>query len=232
MIPSRRRVLATTLLLVPFFAGSAALNDESDFQKRNIHGWRIFIEAKLADNPTLVAPMIEKLEAQLSQVATKVPSPQFDRLRETPIWLIHTDPYMEAQDFLGLYHFSADWLVENGYPPELHQAIQFDKRFGIEHGPGIVFHELAHAYHDRELGLESPQIIELYEQANAKAAGARDRCPREGGEGIYAFSNVEEFFAVFSHAYLGATCVYPNNRNIIRLRHPEMLDYLQEVWGF
>ena len=188
------------------------------------------IETRLAENPPLVAPMIEKLEAQLSRIAAKVPSPQVDRLRETPIWLVHTDPYMEAHGILGLYHFSAGWLVENGYPPELHQAVHFDSSFGRADGPGVVFHELAHAYHDRELGLEDPRIIELHEQAKAKATGALDRCPRH--DIPFAFTDVGEFFATFSQAWLGGTCFYPHNRNVIRLMHPEMSDYLNEVWGF
>ena len=228
MIPTRAWVLATSLLSALLIASSTTLSDEADHRERDIHGWRIIIEAKLAETPSLLAPMIEKLEAQLSQIVAKVPSPQIDSLRQTSIWLIHTDPNMEAQKLLGWYHFSADWLAENGYAPELHRAIQFDKRFGREHSQGIVFHELAHAYHDRELGLENPRIIELHERA--KAVGARDRCPREGG--TYAFSNVEEFFATFSQAYFGGTCSYPNNRNVIRLMHPEILDYLSEVWGF
>lgn len=230
MIPSRTWVLAASLLLAATFAGSAMLAVESDYQERDIHGWRIVIETRLAENPPLVAPMIEKLEAQLSRIAAKVPAPQVDRLRKTPIWLVHTDPYMEAHDFLGLYHFSFEWLVENGYPPELHQAIQFDQRFGRESSPGIVFHELAYAYHDRELGLENPRIIELHEQAKSKAAGAIDGCPRH--DIPFAFTFVEEFFATFSQAWLGGTCFYPHNRNVIRLMHPEMSDYLNEVWGF
>ena len=230
MIPTRTWVLAASLLLAALVAGSATLSAETDYQERDIHGWKIVIETKLAEDPLLVAPMIEKLEAQLSQIAAKVPSPQIDRLRETPIWLFHTDPHMEAHEFLGLYHISVDWLAENGYPPALHQAVQFDKRFGREHGPGTVFHELAHAYHDRELGFENPRIIELYEQAKAKVAGVRDGCPCD--DVPFAFSYVEEFFATFSQAYLGGICFYPNNRNIIRLMHPEMLDFLNEVWGF
>ena len=230
MIATRTWVFAASLLLAALRAGSATASDESGYQERDIHGWKIVIETELAEDPSLFAPMIKKLEAQLSQVVAKVPSPQVDGLRKTPIWLVHTDPYMEARDILGQYHFSAGWLARNGYLPELHQAIQFDNRFGREHGPGIVFHELAHGYHDRELGLEDPKILELYERAKAKAAGSRDRCAREGA--TYAFSNVEEFFATFSHAYFGATCAYPNNRNIIRLRHPEMLNYLNGVWGF
>ena len=206
------------------------MSDEADYQERDIHGWKIVIEARLAEDPSLVAPMIEELEAQLSQVAAKVSSPQIDSLKKTPIWLVHTDPYMEEHDILGTYNFSTDWLAENGYPTALHQAIQFDKRFGKEHVQGIVFHELAHAYHDRELGFENPRILELHEQVKATATGALDGCPRD--EVPYAFSDVEEFFAMFSQAYFGGTCFYPHNRNVIRVMHPEMLDYLNEVWGF
>ncbi|MXY32755.1 MAG: hypothetical protein F4Y60_01425 [Boseongicola sp. SB0664_bin_43] len=230
MVPSRTWVLAASLLLAATFAGSGTFGDETDYQERDIHGWRIVIEARLAESPSLVAPMIEKLEAQLFRIAANVPSPQVDRLRKTPIWLVQTDPYMEAQDFLGLYHFSAEWLVENGYPSELHQAIQFDQRFGREYSPSIVFHQLAYAYHDRKLGLENPRIIELHEQAKTEAAGALDGCPRH--DIPFAFTDVEEFFATFSQAWLGGTCFYPRNRNVIRLMHPEMSDYLNEVWGF
>ncbi|MYA87095.1 MAG: hypothetical protein F4X97_01325 [Boseongicola sp. SB0662_bin_57] len=230
MSPTRTFVLAASLLLAALFAGSATSSEETDYREREILGWKIVIEARLAENPSLVAPMIEKLEAQLSRIAENVPSPQIDRLRETPIWLVHTDPYMEAHRILGLYHFSAGWLVKNGYPPELHQAIQFDSNFGRKDGPGVVFHELAHAYHDRELGLENPRIIELHEQAKAKAVGALDGCPRH--DIPFAFTYVEEFFATFSQAWLGGTCFYPHNRNVIRLMHPEMSDYLSEVWGF
>ena len=96
MIPSRTWYLAVSLLLAATFAGSGTIGDETDYQERAIHGWRIVVEARLAENQPLVAPMIEKLEAQLSRIAAEVPSPQVDRLRETPIWLVHTGPHLRC----------------------------------------------------------------------------------------------------------------------------------------
>lgn len=218
------------LLLIPLFAGLSALGRETGFEDRTLHGWRVVVETALIEDPDLFNPMLERLDVQLSEIATKVPAPQLVVLQETPIWLVRSDTYAERQGLLGLYFFSTDWLAQNGYPPELHQAIQFNGNFGREPSQNIVFHELAHAFHDRALGLDNPEIIALYNAAQEAAKGARDRCPREGG--TYAFSNVDEFFATFSQAYFGGTCAYPNNRNVIRLRHPEVFSYLQTVWGF
>lgn len=221
-----------SVLLAVLMMGSPALGDThaqpAQYSEINIEGWRVFVAESLNKDPPTVSLMLGKLEKQLADVKIRVSENAVNILRETDFWLVTSDPYSEREDLVGLFFFSKEWMRDNDYDVQKHLDVQFNKRFAVNESNSIVFHELAHAYHARHLEIDDPKIADLFALAKGQATRAFDKCPR--GETPYAFTDPEEFFATFSQAYFGSTCAYPNNRNIIKLYHPEIALFLKEVW--
>jgi hypothetical protein len=135
------------------------------------------------------------------------------------------------------YHPSADGLQENGYPVELAKSVhipeaaQFVNPRHDHEQPWSVMHELAHAYHDRELGFDEPRILAAYQEFCRQpqytdvlhVAGEQRR--------HYALTNEKEFFAEHSEAYLGTNDFYPFVRGELLQAEPALYRLLQDIWG-
>ena len=82
--------------------------------------------------------------------------------------------------------------------------------------PAFVLHELAHAYHDRDLpkGFGNPEIAAAF--ARAKESGKYDKVERHLGNGrpntfekAYAMTNPMEYFAETTEAYFSPQRLLP-----------------------
>ena len=103
--------------------------------------------------------------------------------------------------------------------------------------PWFVLHELAHAYHDRELpkGFGNPEIAAAY--ARAKESGKYDKVERHFGNGrpntfekAYAMTNPMEYFAETTEAYFGRNDFFPFTRDELKKHDPDMLELLGKLW--
>lgn len=104
--------------------------------------------------------------------------------------------------------------------------------------PWFVLHELAHAYHDRELpkGFANPDIAVAY--ARAQDAKRYDRVERHFGNGrpntfekAYAMTTPMEYFAETTEAFFGRNDFFPFTRDELRKHDPHMFEVLGKLWG-
>ena len=95
----------------------------------------------------------------------------------------------------------------------------------------MVFHELAHAYHDQILSFDDSRIIANFE--NAKRAGSYENVTLYTGAKVrhYALTNHKEYFAECSEAYMGVNDFFPFVRAELREHDPRMHALMESIWG-
>ena len=157
------------------------------------------------------------------------------RLREVPLWFSPGYPGVRPR---AEYHPDAGWLRANQRNPAMARAVEFTniRIFAAEarRMPNFALHELAHAFHDRVLGFEQPDIKAAYEQA--KAGGKYDRVERQDSEGrkrfdrAYALTNHKEYFAETTEAFFSRNDFFPFTRAELEAHDPEMFKLLERLW--
>src|SRR5205823_1735015 len=102
--------------------------------------------------------------------------------------------------------------------------------------PNFALHELAHAYHDRVLGFDRPDVKDAFERA--RTSKSYDRVERRHGDGrpntfekAYAMSNPQEYFAESTEAFFSRNDFFPFTREELKKHDPEMFALLQRLWG-
>ena len=210
------------------------------YQTQTVEGWTVHVaERLLAEAQPETERALEILRAQLQEVVRVVPAEAVVKLKEVPLWFSLEYPGIRAG---AEYHPGRKWLVDNGRNPEMVQGVEFtDIRIfeaELDRMPNFVLHELAHAYHDRVLSYENPEVVKAFDRA--KESHSYDDVERWNGsqavapktrERAYAMSNPMEYFAESSEAYFGRNDFYPFNREELSKHDPEMVELLVKVWG-
>ena len=133
-----------------------------DYRALWLRGFRVCLaESLAAEEPTLAERVLTALDEDLSIIGNELPAHAFTFLKRVTIWA------EQAQDFPGgVYHPSARWLANNGYPEAWARGIQLGHAQNymswVEQQPAIVLHELAHAWHHQALGYDNPEIEAAY----------------------------------------------------------------------
>jgi hypothetical protein len=134
------------------------------------------------------------------------------------------------------YHSSADWLREHQMNPEKAQAVEIANcrnflEWTRHDQPWMVLHELAHAYHDRELGFENAEIKACWDRA--VDAHIYESVQHIDGRKVrhYALTDAKEYFAEMTEAYFGTNDFYPFVRAELKEVDPRMHDLLEKLWG-
>lgn len=209
------------------------------FETRKLAGWTVHINSSLlADDPRLTARALELLRMQLDEIVRVVPAAAVAKLQQVPLWISpeyrNTPPRAE-------YHPNPEWLREHGRDPAMARGIEFTnvRIFEAEtrRMPNFALHELAHAYHDRELrdGFANGEIKTAYEKA--RTSGKYDRVERRDSDGrksmdrAYAMTNPQEYFAECTEAFFARNDFYPYARDQLKQHDPEMFDLLIKLWG-
>jgi len=199
----------------------------------SVTGWTVHVSETLRTaDPAAIEQAMRLLEQQLREVARTIPPRPLAKLRQVRIWM---SPQPAGFRPTGEYHPDANWLNKNGRDPAMARAIQFTNipRFAAEirRMPAMVLHELAHAYHDRQLGFDEPRIRAAfddavkagrYEQVRESSSGERRRA--------YALTNHKEYFAELTEAYFGVNDFFPFHRAHLREHDPAMARLLGELW--
>ena len=126
------------------------------------------------------------------------------------------------------------WLRDNQMNPAKAKGVELAnaKNFltWTRDQPWMVLHELAHAYHDRVLRFDHPEIRKAYD--NAKAEGRYESVLRISGvkERHYALTDPMEYFAEGTEAFLGTNDFYPFVRAELRQHDPTLYRLLEEIW--
>jgi GH43 family beta-xylosidase len=202
---------------------------------RNIEGWTIHMDDRLlrGADAGLGQRALRLLENRLFQIALVVPADKVQCLRQVPIWLDRTHGELKGMQ----YHPSADWLRDHGYSTNLAKCVHIPdaSRFLTPEDhyvrqPWAVLHELAHAYHDRVLGFDNPEIAAVWKRV--KESGHFDSVLHiyGGKKQHYALTNQKEFFAEMTEAYFGMNDFYPFNRGELKQSEPEVFELLRRIW--
>ena len=198
-----------------------------------LEGWTIHVSDELRRSaPAKTDEALRLLGEQLKEVARVIPPGPLLQLKKVPVWLSPLPPGFEPK---GEYHPDVGWLKEHHRDPAMAKAIQFTNipRFAaeIKRMPMMVLHELAHAYHDRVLGFENPEIIQAYEQA--VKSGKYDLVQESSSGAVkkaYALTDHKEFFAELTEAYFGVNDFFPFNRAQLQRHDEAMYELLGKLW--
>jgi len=204
-----------------------------DHERQTVEGWTLHVDTRLLGPEKDVGePALKILAAKLYEITLVVPEAALAKLREVPIWL-------DLDHRLGgmQYHPSAGWLKGHGHDPAMAKAVHIpNARYFVRvcrpnNQPGVVLHELAHAYHDRVLGFDDPKIRAAYDRA--VKAGRYESVLHIYGKMTrhYALTDHKEYFAEASEAFFGTTDFYPFVRAELKQHDPPLYEVLEEVWG-
>ena len=202
---------------------------------RPIEGWTVHIDPALlaGEHADEGAAALTMLANHLQRIKILVPQPQLSDLQKVGIWIEHDHPRLKSMQ----YHPSRGWLVANRHDPRLTkmvhitQARELLSRQQMLKHPAVILHELAHAYHDQFLDFDHPEIIAVFEQA--QAAGIYEKVLLYTGEQVkhYALSNHKEYFAEGTEAYFYRNDFYPFVRAELKEFDPKLHDLLEKIWG-
>jgi hypothetical protein len=212
---------------------------EPIYETRTLRGWTVHINRKLlADEARLTAKALELLDRQLDDITRVVPRAAVEKLQRVPLFF---NPEYPGVRPIAEYHPDAGWLRTHGRDPAMAKAVEFTNvcifEAEVNRTPWFVLHELAHAYHDRELpqGFRNPEIVAAY--ARAKESGKYDKVERHHGNGrpntvekAYAMTTPMEYFAETTEAYFGRNDFFPFTRDDLKKHDPDMFELLGKLW--
>lgn len=216
-----------------------AAGDGRPWEERRIEGWRVLVSRALVDaHAAATAEALDLLAGQLREIVRVVPAAAVARLRAVPL---HLSPAYAGIGPRAEYHPDAGWLRRNGRDPSMEKGVEFTNVliFPAEtrRMPNFVLHELAHAYHDRELpgGHANAEVIAAFERA--RAAGGYERVERQDAEGrrtverAYALTSPPEYFAECTEAYFSRNDFFPFCRAELERHDPQACRLLEKLWG-
>jgi hypothetical protein len=229
---SRSLTLSLALALASLSLRPAApAAEDVRYAVREIEGWSVHVDTRLLGEDPPGPDALELLRVKLFEVRRTVPAAALAKLREVPIWLSADDGACAC----ACYHPSPEWLRENGHDEAKARAVEITRAelfvaWSLDQ-PSMVLHELAHAYHHRELGYDDPRLVAALERV--RAAGTFDAVLRYDGstQRHYALESPMELFAEMSEAWFGVNDFWPFVRAEVLSADPETAGLLREIWG-
>ena len=205
---------------------------DTGYSEAVLHGWRVLVSKQLlAQDGALALQVLNLLDAQLNTIQSKVPLKAVQALQAAPIWLELQTPGLRGAQ----YHWSADWLSSNGYDPRKARAVEIaSARDYLEWSqlqPSIILHELAHAYHDRVLGKDHPELLSAFNSAGNRGL-YESVASAQGPVGrAYALNNYLEFFAELTEAYFVRNDFFPFTRDELHQYDTVGYAMIESVWN-
>lgn len=230
------RLFALLLLLPCWTLAAEAETTFFDPVALELEGWTIQVDPALlpgGDAAALGSNALSVLQAQLIMIRQVLPAEPLTKLRSCPIWMEHNHPTLGSLQ----YHPGVDWLIKNDCDPRLVRHVHIPRAehlvapYMMRKQPWVMIHELAHAYHQRIITHAHPGVNAAWKKA--KANGSYERVQAYNGRMVrhYALSNVYEYFAEASEAYIGSNDFYPFVRAELKQHDPDMYAVMREVWG-
>ncbi len=205
----------------------------SKYQTQVLEGWQLRIHAEVFRDQHREArkQMFKELSNQLYRITRAVPEPALSKLRAVPIWIEVAHPQHPCM----CYHVSRRWLRDHGMNPAKARGVELSNVRNFvqwtREQPWMVLHELAHAYHHRELGFDNTKLRMQYQKAVASGKYSLVEHIRGRREPAYALTNTQEYFAECSEALFGTNDFYPFVRSELQTHDPEMAALLAQLWG-
>ncbi len=212
---------------------------EPVYETRALRGWTLHINRELlAADARHAAKVLELLDRQLEVITKVVPKAAVTKLRRVPLYF---NPEYPGVRPTAEYHAGAGWLRAHGRDPAMARSVEFTNvriyEAEVNRMPAFVLHELAHAYHDRDLpkGFGNPEIAAAF--ARAKESGKYGKVERHLGNGrpntfekAYAMTNPMEYFAETTEAYFSRNDFFPFTREELKKHDPDMFELLGKLW--
>jgi hypothetical protein len=183
--------------------------DGVGYQSARLASWEVCVSHSLLDEePELASDVLERLLADLEVVSGLMPKAVVMRLRQVRIW-VEREAF---GDTAAVYHPSAAWLEENGYPTDWAEGIQIANAknyLSWRVQPAMVLHELAHAWHHQVIGFDAEGVLAAFD--NAVSSGLYDDVSYpDGTQGVaYALTDHKEYFAELTEALFWKNDMYP-----------------------
>ena len=182
------------------------------YDKRDIHGWTVYVSPQLVEQPGLCATMQTLLNYKLHMIDHFIGEQGRKQLHEVPIWLEtgRTGPYIR-------YCGSREQLVTEGANPDKSGAVEIRdpnrmmKWVLLQQSD--VLHEMALAYYDRDAATKDSElgrkVRTAYEQA--KKNGKYESVLRFDGQRVPhpALANERSYFAELMASYFLVNDHYP-----------------------
>jgi hypothetical protein len=213
------------------------------------HGFKIKVSSRVVQ----IDEAMRNLDKHLERTIQAIPEGFRSFARGVTIWV---EPDDSARRAAGLKAASAAY-IPSGYPTM--QAVGYLplKAGGIEvfsdvlflsdyqsdylsrSAPGWLVHEFAHAFHDRFLGFNHPEVKQVYKQAMERKLyeSVKWRGLTLWGDTpvlrvkAYAATDALEYFAEVSSAYLDcATWYYPFSRQQLKDHDRAGFKLMESVW--
>jgi len=191
------------------------------------------------------------LEDRLVDAAAVIPKGALKQLEKIPFFVEAKNSFATAEKVNGVALASMYFPIGQKY-----EGVPVEKQGGIEIAapafllepwqkstnklnPYWMLHEMAHAYHDRVLGMDnkrvreaynSAQVKKLYDEVEMKTIGWNNRIEIQR-KPAYARTNELEYFAELSVAYLAENWQYPYTAESLRKHDPSGYALMKEVWG-
>jgi hypothetical protein len=208
------------------------------YESRVLEGWSVQIQTTLlTEQKEITEAALLLLQKQLVDIVRLVPPGPVQELRKVTLWF--SPPYPNKGSGAE-YHPDAGWLRSNQRNPAMAKGVEFSgiKNFAAEMDrmPNFTLHELSHAYHDRVLSFEQPEILAAYH--HAKDAKLYDSVQRWHGTGkplskerAYGISNHKEYFAEATEAYFVRNDFFPFTQAELKEYDPVMFSVVEKIWG-
>jgi len=202
--------------------------------ERDIEGWKVQVDDKLlgGEGAEVGRKALKILAHELHEIVHRVPADKLAKLRKVPIW-IDLDHELRSMQ----YHPGVGWLQRHGYDPRMVKSVHIPRAKSLinlhrtYHQPWVVLHELAHAYHDRELGFNEPEIMAAYKRVVDAKIYESVLINRGNKARHYALTDQKEFFAEMTESYFGTNDFYPFVKRELREVDPQTHALLEKVWG-
>ena len=201
--------------------------------EKDLEGWTIHVDKRLLnEEKELGDEALRILGFKLLEITYRVPEESVEKLRKVPIWLDFDHELNSMQ-----YHPSKGWLTGHGHDPRMEKSVHIPRAASlprvvrVHKQPWVILHELAHAFHDCELGFDHPEIKQTYDKA--KASGKYEKSLLFTGSTVkhYGLTNEKEYFAESTESFFGVNDFYPFVRAELAEHDPEMHKLMKKIWG-
>ncbi|MEZ6142809.1 MAG: hypothetical protein R3B84_19780 [Zavarzinella sp.] len=209
------------------------------YKKLNYGGFTLLVneQAVLQDaRSRLERKPLEALEKEFQIVEKVVPTDKLKILQQVPIWVEWDEQLMMSNGRAGgalavfMGGHQANLAMNNGGKVSKINAVTVLslKNLAEEHQPAtdsdrcVTLHELAHAYHFFQVGMENSVVTNTHKQAMERKLYD----PK-----MYAATNPAEYCAELTCAYLDRLSYFPRDRRDLQKHDAEGFKMMQRYWG-
>ena len=217
-------------LLILFYSEFAAAGSSIEYHKIKLQGWEVNIEKSLVkQSDKRVFKALRILKQKLLEISESLPEHHVDSLKTVPLWISRNNG-TDAE-----YYFYERRVFRSGINPKMLGGIEF-KNISIflamvNTMPGLVIHELAHAYHRINYERIDKLVMRAFKHAQQENLYRSVNVKRNHkGKSVYASKNAYEYFADLSAMYFGRNDYYPYNRDDLTKHDPKGYEMIEEVW--